>query len=144
MTAPTRRAALGALAGVPALTLPAVAHAELGGSLATLGAEFEETWAAEKAADDDAVEAANDRARAIVQAIETTRATSLADFRVKARALLWCYSGDYEEMIGVLFGPANASIATRGDAVTTDIRLLRSIVEDLLAPRPQTGGAAKA
>jgi hypothetical protein len=136
MTAPTRRAALGAVlaAGAAAATaLPAGAHIDPKGSLATLGAEFEETWAAEKAADDDAVEAANDRARAIVRAIETTRATSLADFRVKARALLWCYSGDYEEMIGVLFGPANASIATRGDAVTTDIRLLRSIVEDLLA-----------
>jgi hypothetical protein len=74
------------------------------------------------------------RTSGIARAILATRATSLADFRIKARALLWCYSDDYEEMVEVLFDPAE----------TTDVRLLRSIVADLLAPRPQTGGAAKA
>jgi hypothetical protein len=147
MTPTTRRAALGALASASALALPAVTAAaspagahgfDPAGSLAILGAEFEEAWAAERRAYDDVDGevggTAYHRTSGIARAILATRATSLADFRIKARALLWCYSDDYEEMVEVLFDPAE----------TTDVRLLRSIVADLLAPRPQTGGAAKA
>jgi hypothetical protein len=58
----TRRAALGALASASVLALPAAAgaatmpagaHIDPGSSLATLGAEFEEAWAAERRIVDD-------------------------------------------------------------------------------------------
>jgi hypothetical protein len=136
MTAPTRRAALGALASASALAMPAVTAAayplgpasDPAGSLAVLGAEFEAAWAVERNTDDDALEVAYKRTSTRARAIIDQRATSLADFRVKARAILWCYSGDYEELIGVLFERC----------ATTDKRLLRSIVADLLVGAPET------
>jgi hypothetical protein len=73
------------------------------------------------------------RTSAIVEAIAATRATSLADFRVKARALLWCYSGDYKELTEELFDEP-----TYGGA-TTDVRLIHSIIADLLVGEDKEG-----
>jgi hypothetical protein len=142
MTSTTRRAALTALAGVPALALPVVAVASISpDALGALGAEFEAAWAAERALDDDvlegeAAEVIFDRTSAVVREIIAAKAMSLADFRVKARALLWCYSGDFEEMIGVFCDP------TWGPTPTTDLRILRSILTDLVDVEALGGRAA--
>jgi hypothetical protein len=120
--------AAGAAIAVPVANAAAGSPVGSCGSLVALGAEFEEAWAAERAADmqpsnDEDFEAIYQRCSVIAQAIPAKRAASLADFRVKVRALLWCYSGDSEEMMGSLF-------PTRD---TTDVQLLHSIVADLLA-----------
>jgi hypothetical protein len=118
---------------------PAVARIDPAGSLAILGAEFETAWSAERAAlaDDDfpydAFEEISGHSCRVVREIIATRATSLADFRVKARALLWCYSGDYAETLRAIFAPGTDAIPVGRPGETLDVRLLRSIVEDLLA-----------
>lgn len=124
-------AALATTAVFSALTVPADA-ASGDRELVRLGVELEAAWTAERALDasldvgDDAFGVVMGRTRDIVHQIEVIPATSLAGLQVKARAILWCHSG--EPIASDAFN----------DQETTDIRLAASIVRDLLASRGST------
>ncbi len=121
---------------VAASTHPANAAAFLArepqaANLADLGAQFDTAAAAYLAADaacsaDETPEnealfnAAGDRAGDLADAIADHRATSFADLLVKARALAWC-----TEAVSVDEGDITGA--------STDRRLMRSILNDLLA-----------
>lgn len=133
----TRRAALiGAAASCTALAVPAVALAKKveaaenpDAELLRLGAEFERLWQIERSkllpmnsddSDWEPWDAAFEQTKVVADKIAVTSATSLAGFRVKARAFLWCHQGD-DEFDREGFGSA------------TDERLAAGIIGDLLA-----------
>jgi transposase InsO family protein len=101
--------------------------------LLQLGKELSAAWTAERQTETllrrDAPAAEFERAyrrtSRIVRKIEKTPAHTLEGLRVKARAVSWCHSGD---KISIKTQCANA----RGDLHTTDLRLMRAIVGDLL------------
>lgn len=121
----TRRTLMkaGATAIVPAY---AIAPEEADAELLQLGRDFEAAWEAEEAerltareTDDwDAWEVCYASTEAIARRIETVPATTLAGFRVKARAIQWCYGDD----------PVNLAIQD-----TVDQRIANRIVTELLA-----------
>lgn len=121
----TRRSVLKACATaiIPPCAL-ALDHADAG--LLQLGRDFDAAWEAEEAerliareTDDwDAWEVCYASTEAIARRIETVPATTLAGFRVKARAIQWCYGDD----------PVNLVIQD-----TVDQRIANGIVNDLLA-----------
>ena len=95
-----------------------------------LGEQFEAAWKAENAAaacmgshwsdtDHEQFERYSRATGAIVDKIEAMPAATLDGLRVKARAVAWCHQG--EERIEF------------ADRPTKDLRLARSIIEDLLA-----------
>ncbi|MGW8788777.1 hypothetical protein [Heyndrickxia sporothermodurans] len=104
-----------------------VADAEL----LRLRAEFERLWSAEDVlslrflsdrsdAASDAIDAAVNTTRAVVEKFEVMRATTLLGMIVKVRAFSWCHSNDVvtaEE----LFGPKPS----------TELRLMMGIMRDL-------------
>lgn len=112
------------LASAPAAALLIRAAPAASSTMQMLGVEMERLWEAERHADAFGTEAERDAAYEatsdIVTRIHGTPARSLADFRVKARALSWCYGGGEAE----LFEPNHT---------TTDVVLVKSIIRDLLA-----------
>jgi hypothetical protein len=125
----SRRRLLGALAvGLAAGPVVAMAAHE-DADLLALGAQLEAAWKRQNEADAQclagdgdesypAVEAAWDVCHAIALKIERLRASTIEELRVKARAVLWCHSG--EDRIEL------------SEHQTTDIRLAQSILDDLL------------
>jgi hypothetical protein len=108
----TRRAAVAAIAaGAPTFASGAPRHPDA--ELIELGRQFEEITAA---LDRDDAEPALDRLAVIEPAIIAMPATTIEGMRVKARAACWAMMGDFED----LSGP------------TTDVRMARSIVRDLI------------
>jgi len=93
-------------------------------TMQALGVEFERLWAIERHANalgtDEEVSAACDACSAIVHRILAVPARTLDDFKVKGRALSWCYSGSD---IGLF----------EDDKKTTDVKIVQSIVRDLLS-----------
>lgn len=112
-----------ATAFVPAYVI-APDHADA--ELLQLGEEFEAAWEAEKAerqiardTDDwDAWDACYAVTGKIARRIEKAQATTLSGFRVKARAIQWCYGDD----------PVDMAVHN-----TVDQRIATRIVNDLLA-----------
>ena len=89
--------------------------------------EFEAAWKAETALVDgedvaDGYEAAHDRAAAIAGRILHAPARTLDDFRTRARAVLWCYGNDRNELLDDL---------RKRDASTAG-SLVHSIIRDLI------------
>jgi hypothetical protein len=86
----------------------------------------ERLWAIERNAlafgTDEECEATADATSELVDRIVSMPAKTLEDFRVKARALSWCYSGDIDID---LFEDCPQN--------TTDVQIARSILRDLLA-----------
>jgi hypothetical protein len=131
----SRRAALGALASLPALAIaPAAVLASTDpiSPLQGLGIELERLWKIESAMfaredlSDAEVSQCTEATSGVVNRILAVPAKTIGDFKVKARALAWCYGGDEID----LDAPANA---------TTDIKLARSIIHDLLAMEASNG-----
>ncbi len=97
-----------------------------------LGRQFEIAWADEQRAWNAGTAAADkqtrraltaqaeelsERTSAIISQIEARQATTLEELRVKARAVSWCCCGDLTDF----------------DQKTTDMRLVASILRDLLS-----------
>lgn len=140
-----RRAALARLATAVALTVPAVATAApaavatlgasaSGGAPLTLDEEFEAAWARESAAwtvagDGDGDDPNSEVSKAmkassdIVLRILASPTRDLGDCKLKARAYLWCSSGDVESALEQLSHKDNP----------TDKKLLHALMRDLLA-----------
>jgi hypothetical protein len=113
----TRRAAVAAIAaGAPVLTAAAaVSHPDA--ELIGLGRQFEEITATldrEIAGADDDLPAL-DRLAVVEPRILATPATTMEGMRVKARAACWALGGDLQPT-----------------GLTTDVRIARSIVRDLI------------
>lgn len=100
--------------------------------LLRLGQEFERLWSAEddlslrllgdrSDAASDAIEAAVNTTSAVVEKIAATKATTLLGLIVKARAFAWCHADDDVVTAEEMFGPN----------VTTDVRIMVGIVDDL-------------
>ena len=121
--------------GIAALAVGATAGVVQAGAalnpdeeLIRLGAEFEAAWAAERATKhpfyEEVFEAAYGRSASIAHRIMVIPAKTLDGLRVKARAVLWCRSGE---------PIADASFSYDEDHPTTDLILAAGIVRDLLA-----------
>ncbi len=100
--------------------------------LVTLGQEFSRLHAIEKAAwdatpDDDlsgswkAAEAASEETREVVHRIAAVPALTVEGICLKARAVAWCYSA-VDKAPPMIAQPSS----------TTDVRLMHSIIHDLL------------
>lgn len=99
-----------------------------------LGAELEKAWAQESRLsvagyDEDIVNAAFDVTAGIVHKIEAIPAKTIQDVHVKVRACLWCHSGTY---------PAENLVINQDDC--TDLRLMMSIVNDLISINSESRG----
>lgn len=124
---PSRRAFLAhaALSGVaatqaPIFTVPEPPDADL----ITLGADLTAAWTRFSSLDEGAQAEAADLAYAeastVAKAIAAVSATTLAGLLVKAKAIAWFHAGD-------TFGEGSLGVET------SDLRLARTIVGDLLA-----------
>lgn len=125
----SRRSILAAgLALAPVAALPAL-PADSDAELIRLGAALDAAWKAQNISEgkDDSAEfmAAYNFARDIVDRILNVQARSIEGLCVKARALSWCHSGEFE---GILPGPGELQVRER----TTDICFVDSICRDLL------------
>lgn len=112
-----------ALAIFGALGVAAAEHAP--STMQMLSKEFERLWAIERHAGalgtDDELDAATTATSEAVDRILAVPAKTIDDFKVKGRALCWCYGADdVEEFFEDI---PNA----------TDTKLVRSIIRDLLA-----------
>ena len=100
--------------------------AEAAPTMKMLSEEFERLWTIERNAvafgTDEECEATADATSELVDRIVSMPAKTLEDFRVNARALSWCYSGDIDID---LFEDCPQN--------TTDVQIARSILRDLLA-----------
>ena len=117
--------AAGSAAAVCATLKSAAAH-EPDAMLIRLGAELaaateNETRVLNSSAKDVDYYAAHDRTSAVVTRIIATKATTIRGLKVKAKAILWCHSDDVIDATSF------------SDDPTTDIRVVTSIVQDLLA-----------
>lgn len=124
----TRRLFLAAGPAAAVFGALAAEAAALPPTLQTLGEQFERLWAVERHANalgtDDELAAACDACREIVDRMLGVPAVSLDDLKVKARALSWCWGGKPDELQQYFFGEMEQS---------TDVKLTRSIIRDLLA-----------
>jgi hypothetical protein len=130
--ATSRRGALQLFAAAPAVAmLPALAaNVSIDqtvpslGAIALLGREFERFWDAERTTlafgTDEVCEKAAAATSKVVQQILAASAQTLDDFKVKARALSWCYAGEEVDFFDDM------------PDTTTDRRLVESIICDLL------------
>jgi hypothetical protein len=116
----TRRALLqGSIATIPiASPLSVAAASSPDAELIELGQALSAAWADERNAPDDAFEAAWHRCHVIAGQIEACTARTKDGLRVKVLAILWCHCGELELKFT--------------DAMTTDLRLARSLLLDLL------------
>lgn len=113
----TRRAAVAAIAaGAPTLARAAPSHPDA--ELIELGRQFDEITAAldKEIAGAGTDLPALDRLSAIEPMIVALPARTVEGMRVKARAACWAMMGDFDELPGP----------------TTDVRMARSIVRDLI------------
>ena len=131
-TITTRRTLLGEAAAGTALAVPALATAaepHPDAELLRLGRELDAAWAHERATyarmkgsyskeADRITQAAMLATGEIVDRIEELPATTLDGFKVKARAVSWCYDGGEVDL---------------GFQGTTDERLANAIIRELLA-----------
>lgn len=99
-------------------------------AMAMLGVEFERLWAIERHA--DALTVAYDEFKGVTQAVSeivqrilVVPAKTLDDFKVKARALSWCW-GSADEFLSGFFEDMDSQD-------TTDTKLVKSIFRDLFA-----------
>jgi hypothetical protein len=144
---PSRRAMLAGLAAAPVAGLPAFAAASGDdAALLELGMQLEAAWEQEDIAyslvfDDDfaivterlAAEA-SDRTGEIVGRIIEVKARTFDGLKVKARALAWCHSGQFEgiaDSIGNIWWDGNGKIVK--ETATTDRLVADSILLDLIA-----------
>ena len=122
----TSRRAFLATAPAAALFAGHVRAAAPAASLPALAKELDRLWAIERSlansppVADAQFEAAVEASSAIVERILAEPAKTLADLKVKAVALSWCYSG------------GEINLFERDDP-TTDIQLVQSIIRDLIA-----------
>lgn len=123
-----RRALLGGIAIAPLLALPALAALHPDAEILRLGRLMEAHWEVERQSEtagahdqneDEPVETAFHKTRQVVIEIEAATASTLEGLRVKARACLWCHSGELPTLEDF-------------EAATTDVRLAVGIVRDLL------------
>ena len=90
------------------------------GLVRALGEELDVATAAYESSSAKEFDAAYKKAKAVVERIVAAPATTIEELRVKAKAVAWCYSFEPIELV-----------AEFGD--TTNVRLLASILRDLLA-----------
>lgn len=125
----TRRALVAGAAMLPiaasVAVIPAPAAADSAhpdAALLDLGRQLTEAWREERALTDESpeaeheIDAAYEKCSAIVKKIEPLSASSIEGLRVKSLAILWCHDGDTDLW----------------DCYSTDMRLAKSIVRDLL------------
>ena len=121
---PSRRRflAVGSAAAVFASLHEAIAAKAPDDHLIALGRELDAAWANERemneSGSDAELGAACDKTNAIVGQIKKIPATTLEGFKIKARAVSWCYGGEFDGF-------------NCGD--TTDISMAEQIIRDLLA-----------
>ncbi len=116
---PTALAVFGALGVTQAAEPPP--------TMRMLSEEFERLWAIERHANalgaDEELDAASDATSEAVQRILAVPAKTFDELKVKARALAWCY-GSADEVLRDFFADSQG---------TTDTKLVKSILRDLLA-----------